>query len=216
VPDAVKPKGRRRLSAAERRERILAAATEVFAEHGYADASMGEIAQRAGVVASVIYDHFASKRDLHLYLLEHHGQALIERSIHAVTPGSPEEMLRESIGLFFRLVEEDPFAWRFLFRDPPADPKVAAVWRRIHDAATAGIAELTELATPGIELIGGIERSTAAVMIARASQAATNGLVDWWFEHREVSRERVTALAVAILWDGFGRLLEQARAELSP
>ena len=49
---------RSRLSAAERRERILAAAAEVFAEHGYADASMAEIANRAGVVASVLYDHF--------------------------------------------------------------------------------------------------------------------------------------------------------------
>jgi AcrR family transcriptional regulator len=204
---------RRRLSASERRERILAAATEVFAERGYADASMGEIAQRAGVVASVIYDHFPSKRDLHIHLLEHHGQGLVERSIHAVTPAGPEEMLRESIALFVRLVEEDPFAWRFLFRDPPADPEIAAVWRRIHDAATAGIAALTELATPGIESIDGIERSTAAVMIARTTQAATNGLVGWWFEHREVPREQVTALAVGILWEGFERLLERARAD---
>jgi AcrR family transcriptional regulator len=211
--DAANAGPRRRLSASERRERILAAATEVFAERGYADASMGEIARRAGVVASVIYDHFPSKRDLHVHLLEHHGRALIERSIQAVTPASPEEMLRESIGLFVRLVEEDPFAWRFLFRDPPADPEIAAVWRRIHEGATAGIAGLTELATPGIESIAGIERPTAAVMIARASQGATNGLMDWWFEHREVSREQVTAVAVAILWDGFGRMLEQARAD---
>jgi AcrR family transcriptional regulator len=204
---------RKRLSASERRERILAAATEVFAEKGFADASMGEIATRAGVVASVIYDHFESKRELHIHLLEHHGQALVERSIHAVTPAGPEEMLRESISLFFRLVEEDPFAWRFLFRDPPADPEIAAVWRRIHDTATAGIAALTEQATPGIDSILGIDRSTAAVMIARASQSATNGLMDWWFEHREVSREQVTALATAILWEGFERLLERARSE---
>lgn len=204
------------MSAAERRERILAAATEVFAERGYTDASMGEIAARAGVVASVIYDHFDSKRQLHIQLLEHHGEALIERSIHAVTPNSPEAMLRESIGLFFRLVEEDPFAWRCLFRDPPADPEIAAVWRRIHDTATAGIAGLTELATPGIDSILGIDRATAAVMIARTSQAATNGLMGWWFEHREVPREQVTALAVSILWDGFDRLLEQARNGVSP
>jgi AcrR family transcriptional regulator len=203
----------RRLSATERRQRILEAATELFAERGYAGASMGEIAARAGVVASVIYDHFDSKRDLHVQLLEHHGEELFERSITAATPAGPEEMMRESVGLFFRLVEEDPFAWRFLFRDPPADPEIAATWRRIHARATAGIAALTELATPGIDSVAGIERATAAVMIAKASQAATNGLADWWFEHRDVSREQVTELAVAILWEGFDRLLARARAE---
>jgi AcrR family transcriptional regulator len=201
---------RRRLSATERRERILEAATQVFAEHGYRDASVGEIAARAGVVASVIYDHFASKRDLHIELLERHGKSLVARSITAIEPGEPLEMFEESIHLFFTLVEEDPFAWRCLFRDPPADPKIAETWKRIHDAATAGIAHLIEIgAPPGLEL-DGLERHTAALMLARASQAATNGLAEWWFEHREVSREQVSGLAKTLLWQGFERMLARA------
>jgi AcrR family transcriptional regulator len=205
-----------RLSATERRERILQAATEVFAERGFRDASMGEIAARAGVVASVIYDHFASKRDLHIELLERHGESLVARSITAIEPGEPQAMFQESLRLFFTLVEEDPFAWRCLFRDPPADEKIAATWKRIHDAATAGIAALIEIgAPPGLEL-NGLDRHTAALMLARGSQAATNGLAEWWFEHREVTREQVSGIATALLWEGFERLLEQARAGLSP
>src|SRR5258705_119031 len=84
---------------------------------------------------------------------------------------------------------------------------------RILTAATEVFAELTELATRGIESMAGIERSTAAVMIARTTQAATSGLVGWWFEHREVPREQVTTLAIGILWEGFERLLERARAD---
>jgi hypothetical protein len=119
-------------------------------------------------------------------------------------------MFEESIRLFFTLVEEDPFAWRCLFRDPPADPEIAETWRRIHDAATAGIAALIEIgAPPGLEL-DGLERHTAALMLARASQAATNGLAEWWFEHREVSREQVSGLARTLLWEGFERMLARA------
>src|SRR5688572_10676510 len=100
---------RRRLSAAQRRERILEAATEVFAEHGYAAASMGEIAARAGVVASVIYDHFTSKRDLHIELLQIHGEELIRRSIDEIEGDEPDVIQRNSLEAYFRFVEEDPF-----------------------------------------------------------------------------------------------------------
>ena len=62
---------RRRIPAEERRVRILDAAVEVFAEHGYDAAKMQDIAARAGVVPSVLYDHFGSKRELHITVLEH-------------------------------------------------------------------------------------------------------------------------------------------------
>jgi AcrR family transcriptional regulator len=201
---------RRRLSAAERRERILASATEVFAERGYADASMAEIAARAGVVASVIYDHFRSKRDLHIALLELHGNWLIANSITAIGLDAPERMLRASVDALYRLLEQDPFAWRFIFRDPPADAEIAGAWRAIHDRATAGIAGLIEAGAPEVEWIEGVDRATAAWMLAKASQGATNRLAEWWFEHREVSREQVTEAAVSLLWEGYQGLLDRA------
>jgi AcrR family transcriptional regulator len=192
-------RARRRLSADERRARILEAATEVFAEHGYAAASMGEIAMRAGVVASVIYDHFRSKRELHIELLELHGEELIRRSITEVEA-------------YFRFVEDDPFVWRFLFRDPPSDPEIAAAWRQLHDRATAGIAGLIRLGGPGADTPMPFEtpRETSEWMLAKAAQSATNGLAQWWWEHREVSREQVVELAMTLLWEGFSGLLTRA------
>jgi AcrR family transcriptional regulator len=200
---------RRRLPAAERRERILAAATEVFAERGYADARMAEIAARAGVVASVIYDHFGSKRELAVELLERHGAAIVERTITDVDAGSPREMVRTSLELFFRFVEEDPFIWRFLFRDPPTDPEIAAVHRRIHDLAAEGIAEMVRRTVPAQPLFGGIPYERATLMIARASQQSSQGLARWWFENREVPREEVVEVAFRVMWDGAGGLLRE-------
>jgi AcrR family transcriptional regulator len=202
---------RRRLSAAERRELILGAATEVFAEHGYGAASMGEIASRAGVVASVIYDHFRSKRELHIVLLQRHGEELIRRSIDEIEGEQPEEIQRNAVEAYFRFVEEDPFVWRFLFRDPPGDPEIASAWRSLHDRATAGIAALIARGAPNATLPFDLPTETAAWMLAKASQSATNGLAQWWWEHREIPREQVVELAMAMLWEGFGGLAASGR-----
>jgi AcrR family transcriptional regulator len=199
---------RRRLSAAERRERILAAATEVFADRGYADASMAEIASRGGVVASVIYDHFGSKRELAVELLELHGAALIERTITELEPAPPRELLRTSIELFYRFMEDDPFVWRFLFRDPPADPEIAAAHRRIHDRATEGIADLVRM-SGSTDPFPGIPAERATVMVAKASQEAVQGLAEWWYENREVPREEVVEVVWRVLWDGAAGLLSR-------
>jgi AcrR family transcriptional regulator len=203
---------RQRLTGSERRDRILDAATAVFAERGYADASMAEIAARAGVVASVIYDHFPSKRELHVELLERHGTWLIEHSITTIQLGEPRQMLWQSVDALYRLIEQDPFAWRFIFRDPPADAEIAATWRSIHERATEGITALLEAGAPEAVWVEGLERRTAGWMVARASQGATNRLAEWWFEHREVPRERVTDLAVRLLWDGYNGLLSDSLA----
>src|SRR3954451_13211893 len=51
----------RRLGA---RRRIVAAALEIVAEEGYAEASMAAVARRAGVATGSIYRHFPSKGEL--------------------------------------------------------------------------------------------------------------------------------------------------------
>jgi AcrR family transcriptional regulator len=58
------------------RERLLAAAAEVFAEKGYDRAGVQEIARRAGFTTGAIYGRFEGKADLLLAALE--GQSASE------------------------------------------------------------------------------------------------------------------------------------------
>lgn len=51
------------------RARILAAAEELFAEHGYDRTSTARIARAAGVPSSLVFYHFAAKEELLLSLL---------------------------------------------------------------------------------------------------------------------------------------------------
>jgi AcrR family transcriptional regulator len=195
---------RKRLSPAQRRALIVEAAARVFAERGYAGASMTDIAAAAGIAPSVIYDHFASKRDLHLELLSEHGHALITGTTqHA--EGSGEAVVRRSTEAFFGFVEQHPYAWRMLFRDPPADDESAAVHARIHQHGTAAIARLVHLA-PELELPAGVPRERADEMLARAIKSSNDGLAAWWYEHPEVPREQVVAVAVALCWRGLAAL----------
>ncbi len=203
---------RKRLSAEARRERIEAAALEVFAERGYQSASMGEIAARAGVVASVIYDHFPDgKRELYMALLEVHGRALIEHSVRFIPGATPYELVRAASEAFFEFMEEDPFVWRFIFRDPPPDPEIDVVHKRVRANATKAIAAVIDGVAPAGPLLEGVDRRLAAEMLAEAARASTDGLAGWWYEHRDLPREQVVEAATALIWHGLGGLLERAR-----
>ena len=52
------------------RERILSAAAQLFAEQGFAHASMPAIASRSGITAGAIYRHFESKAELLLEVVK--------------------------------------------------------------------------------------------------------------------------------------------------
>lgn len=61
-PPAATPSRRRR--GVDRRAAILRAAGEVFLDHPFEQASIAEIAERAGCVEGTIYTYFGSKREL--------------------------------------------------------------------------------------------------------------------------------------------------------
>ncbi|MCT7658737.1 TetR/AcrR family transcriptional regulator [Mycobacterium deserti] len=201
---------RKRIPAAQRRARILDAAVEVFAAHGYSAAKMQDIAARAGVVPSVLYDHFASKRELHITLLELHAAQLRDRSLRIREGISVEELVRDSIASYFAFVEEDPFMWRVLHQDPPADDEIAAVCRRIADQGTAGIAELIRFGAGEATSVNGISLDDGAWILARATQSANDGVARWWYDNRDVPRERVVEIVFMFLWQGFEGLIKQS------
>ena len=61
---------RTRLPAAERRETILRAASEVFAQAGYRAAKVSDVAERVGVTEPVIFQNFGSKAALFAAVIE--------------------------------------------------------------------------------------------------------------------------------------------------
>ncbi|CAA0082248.1 Transcriptional repressor Mce3R [Mycolicibacterium vanbaalenii] len=74
----------------ERRERILASATELIAERGYHAVSMADIGVASGVVGPAIYRHFNSKSDLLAALFERVVDKLLKRATAIVEQSRDE------------------------------------------------------------------------------------------------------------------------------
>jgi AcrR family transcriptional regulator len=196
---------RQRLSAAERREVIERAATEVFAEHGYQGASMDEIARRSRVSAPVVYDHFSSKLDLHRRLLERTRDELLEMWRTELSPDEPAEVrIPRALDAWARYVESHPYAARMYFQEPSGDAAARAVHEEVRAPARAALA-LILAAEPGAEGIGG-GGEPAMEMAAEVMRSALTGLAIWWIDHPEVPRERIVETAVNALWIGFERV----------
>ncbi len=75
-------------------ERIVEAARAVFAEHGL-EASVADVAHRAGVGTATIFRRFPTKEDLIVAVIEDDVRAVIE---HARTAGSLREFMAHALG----------------------------------------------------------------------------------------------------------------------
>jgi len=81
-----------------KRERILRAATDVFARNGYFNAKVSEIAKAAGVADGTIYLYFDGKEDLLVTIFREHTRNYLQSlEREMATINRPEERLRVAI-----------------------------------------------------------------------------------------------------------------------
>ena len=94
-PAAATGRPPRRRRKAERTPEIVAAAIASFAEHGYADTRLEDVAERAGIAKSTIYLYFANKEAVFRAAVETRVQATFGELDEVVTgfEGTTEELL---------------------------------------------------------------------------------------------------------------------------
>jgi AcrR family transcriptional regulator len=101
----------RRIVREEKRQQIVTAALRVFAEHGFATATIDEIARVAGLGKGTVYQYFRSKDDLFFAVFQAFVGGMVgqARALDAVPGISAAERLR---GLLLGLVDLDEEARR--------------------------------------------------------------------------------------------------------
>jgi len=101
---------------AERRAQLLAVAQEVFQAEGYHAASMDAIAERAGVTKPVLYQHFPSKLELYLALLDDGIARLLAATGAAIASTNDNgQRVRATVEAFLTFVEEHAGPFRLVF-----------------------------------------------------------------------------------------------------
>jgi len=144
-----------RLPRDQRRAQLLDAANEVFTSKGYHAAAMDDIAEAAGVSKPVLYQHFPSKLDLYLALLDSSCERLVEIVTEALASTDHNaDRVVATMGAFYEFVSSSAGEFRFVFEsDLTGEGRVQQrLWRvndEIADAIAAVISEDTAL--PGAE-----------------------------------------------------------------
>ena len=92
------------------RELILRAASEEFADKGFAASKTSDIAAKAGVPKPNVYYYFKSKENLYREVLESIIEPLPEASAPFNQPGQPAEVLKAYIRSKIRISRELPSA----------------------------------------------------------------------------------------------------------
>lgn len=107
---------KQRMPAAARRNQLLEVALERFAEGGYHQTSMEEIADSAGVTKPVLYQHFRSKRQLFLELLETVGSELLDEvATKAAAESDPYQQVLAGFRVYFNFVCKRTSAFQLVF-----------------------------------------------------------------------------------------------------
>ncbi|WP_244632439.1 MULTISPECIES: TetR/AcrR family transcriptional regulator [unclassified Microbacterium] len=105
--------------AAETARRILEVATAHFVAHGYASASVDEIARASGVTRGAVYHHYTSKPGLFAAVVATQQQLVAEAIIAATRNSAPDTAIHDGSHAFLDAITRGAAA-RVLLVDGPA------------------------------------------------------------------------------------------------
>jgi AcrR family transcriptional regulator len=160
------------------RTSIAHAATELFAQHGFASVTVEQIARRAGVARQTVFNYFATKEEM----LFDRDQEVLESLLGALRdrpPGtSPLEVFRAHTNSFWNGIKatadgEPPPAefWRVVGSNPVLRDHAEVIFARHARAIGAALAQERELPEDDLP-----SQAVARVLCAVNSAVLTRGL----------------------------------------
>ncbi|HEU5084135.1 MAG TPA: TetR/AcrR family transcriptional regulator [Acidimicrobiales bacterium] len=185
-----------RLPAARRREQLLEVALHVFAERGFHQTSMNDVADAAGVTKPVLYQHFTSKRALYLELLELVSSRLMAAIDEATsTAAGPREQVERGLRAYFRFVVDANDEYRLMFGGGTRrDVEFAQEAARLERGIAEVIAELITVAG-----LADHERLLLAHGIVGLAEGATRL---WLTDAVDLDPDEVAARVADLAWRG--------------
>ncbi len=191
-----RPRGAR-LPRQARRRQLLGAAQEVFVSQGYHAAAMDEIAERAGISKPVLYQHFPSKLDLYLALLDESVDAVIETVRSALSSTSDnKQRVVATFGAYYDFVGGPGGAYRLVFEsdlsnEPAVRERLDRSMRECAEMISEVIKEDTSIPDEAAHLLG--------VGLVGTAQVSARY---WLDSDRDMAREDAVQLMARLAWRG--------------
>lgn len=189
--------GSGRVSREQRRAQVLAAAQEVFVASGFHAAAMDDIAERAGVSKPILYQHFTSKLDLYLALLDQSGDQLLAAVEGALTSTTDNKSrVSATIHAYFEFVDHEAGGFRLLFENDLTNE--AAVRQRLDSVNGKCAALVAEVIAEDTSLSDDESLLIAAGLTGLAQTSARH----WLRENRPLPRTAAADLMASLEWRG--------------
>jgi AcrR family transcriptional regulator len=163
-----------------RREAIVKAAREVFAEKGLLASTIADVARRAEVAKGTIYLHFKSKEEMFTALMDE-GLALVAKRFTEAVDSSlrADDNLRRLCDAYCRLYREEPQYFKLLFFCSHSDVRAKTC---ADPSECQGLPPLAALIQQGIDE-GTFAPTVDATKVAAIAWASSNGIILMYEEH---------------------------------
>ncbi|ADG96705.1 transcriptional regulator, TetR family [Segniliparus rotundus DSM 44985] len=195
-----RPASRGRLAKTDRRKLLLSAANDVFADSGFHKSSMEDIADRAGVSKPVLYQHFPSKLELYLTVLDGHVEELVLRVRQALRSTTDNNgRLIAAVRAFFDVIDNDTQGYKLIFNTDVMLPEVQSRISRATDACVDAVFDLVR------------QDSGLGLHQARMIAVGLVGLIQvsarhWQDTGQPIAKEEAVFAAVSLAWGGLSRV----------
>ena len=181
-----------RLDPAQRREQILDAANALFAERGYEEVSVEDIAQSASVTRGLVHHYFGGRAEVYVALLERLG-AVREDQLRPPVGRSARARVADTVSRWLDWAEANRtiYLGTIALGEDIADPQVRRVVADLRDRAVGLLATYhadIALDSPGLryalECWTGLNRAaTRRWLLGEATREATHEVLASTLEH---------------------------------
>ncbi|NDA82219.1 MAG: TetR/AcrR family transcriptional regulator [Actinobacteria bacterium] len=193
----IKSEPKSRLPRDERRAQLLVAALEIFTASGYHAASMDEIAERANVSKPVLYQHFPSKLDLYLAVLDLHIDSLVFAIQKAIaSTRDNRNRVKATIEAYFGFIEGEGEAFRLLFEsDMSVEPQVRERLERMSYDCAVAVSAVISADT-------GLPKDESMILAIGLIGCAQITARHWLEKGGKIDRAQASTLISSLLWRG--------------
>lgn len=190
------PIERRRSQARGRatRERLLRAAEVLFTRCGYAETSVNDVAERAGVGVGTVYHHFPDKRAMLLELIDDWGDRLVaarrtDLDFERFLGDDARTAIRTWLRRSYDRLRKKPTLYLVVLAMADRDVEVRRRFQRIEQLGVERLCQVVEFGQRRGQMRADVDAASAAFLIHHAIDMAAMQLLVR--EVRELEHDRV-------------------------